>query len=216
MSGERKRKPMLERSCRDFIRDLSGSAPTPGGGGASALGGALGTALGSMVGNLTLGKKKYAAVQEDIRRLLEELAVLTEEMGRLTERDAEVFEPLSVAYGLPGKTEAEKAEKERILEEALKLACSVPLEIMEKAVEALSPMEELAQKGTRIALSDVGVGAQFLRTAALGALVNVYTNTRLMKDRAYAGEINGRAQTLEKLAVEKADRIFEEVEAVLK
>ena len=209
-------KKMLEKSCYEFLDQLASAAPVPGGGGASALGGALGLALGSMVGNLTLGKKKYANVQEDIKRLLVALDRSMHEMEALVQRDADVFEPLSKAYGMPMETEEQKAEKARVLEEALKMACSVPLEIMEKGVSALTQMEELSKKGTKLALSDVGVGVQFLRAAVLGASMNVYTNTRLMKDKADAAWCDQKADMLKNKAVELADRIFEEVEVMLR
>ncbi|NLC84893.1 MAG: cyclodeaminase/cyclohydrolase family protein, partial [Ruminococcaceae bacterium] len=110
---------MLEQSCNEFITDLASSSPTPGGGGASALVGAVGMALGSMVGNLTLGRKKYAEVEPEIKQLLLKSAEITEQFKLLVSRDAEAFQPLSRAYGLPQTTEAEKLEREKIMQAAL-------------------------------------------------------------------------------------------------
>jgi len=207
---------MTEKSCREFVDILASKEPVPGGGGASALVGALGMALGSMVGNLTLGKKKYADVQDDIKRILEKAEALQKEMLELVEKDAEVFEPLSKAYGLPKETEEEKKKKEQILEEALKLACSVPIKIMEKAIEAIDLHEELAQKGTRLAISDVGVGVLFCKSALMGASLNVYINTSLMKDRDYAASVNSMTEKMLEEGCKKADRIYREVEAGIK
>lgn len=207
---------MTEKSCRDFVEILASKEPVPGGGGGSAMVGALGMALGSMVGNLTLGKKKYADVQEDIKKILKKAETLQREMLELVEKDAEVFEPLSKAYGLPKETEEERKKKEQILEEALKLACSVPIKIMEKAIEAIDLHEELAQKGTRIAISDVGVGVLFCKSALMGASLNVYINTSLMKDRDYAVKINSLTEKMLDEGSKKADRIYREVEAGIK
>ena len=207
---------MLDKSCTDFLSVLSSAAPVPGGGGASALVGAVGVALGSMVGNLTLGKKKYERVQEDIKTILEKAEALRTELSALVEKDAEAFEPLSKAYGLPKNTDEEKRYRDEVMEKALKLACAVPMEIMEKSLEAMDLHEELVRKGTRIAISDVGVGVLFCKSALLGASLNVFINTKLMKDRTYAGQINEKAEKMICDGSSKADRIYREVEAAIK
>ena len=128
---------LLEQKTTDFLEQLSSSAPIPGGGGASAAVGAFASALGLMVTNLTVGKKKYADVEEEMYELKAKCDQLQKDFLRLIERDAEVFEPLSKAYGMPKETEEEKAEKARVMEIVLKDACSVPMEIMEKCCEAI-------------------------------------------------------------------------------
>ena len=176
--------------CDEFVTVLASKAPVPGGGGASALVGAVGTALGNMVGSLTVGKKKYAAVEEEMQELKAKADVLQKELLHLVERDAEVFEPLSKAYGMPKETEEEKAEKARVMEAALKEACSVPVEIMEKCCEAIDLLVEFAAKGSVLAISDAGVGAAFCKAALEGASLNVYINTKSMADREYAESLN--------------------------
>ncbi|GHU08205.1 sugar ABC transporter substrate-binding protein [Spirochaetia bacterium] len=205
-----------EKSCIDFVSVLASKEPVPGGGGASALVGAIGTALGNMVGSLTTGKKKYADVEADIQRLKKESDRLQGEFLALVQRDAEVFEPLSKAYSLPRETEAEKAEKTRIMEAALKEACSVPLEIMEKCGEAIKVIEEFAAKGSRLALSDAGVGAAFCKAALDGASLNVYINTAAMTDKVYAEEINRKTDALLTEYEPLADKIFKSVKDSLK
>lgn len=175
---------------------LAGAAPVPGGGGASALAGALGMALGNMVGSLTLGKKKYADVQVDIIKLKARADGLQRELLDLVRRDAEAFEPLARAYGLPKDSEAEKAEKAKVMEAALRAAAAVPLEIMEKCGEAICLLEAFGEKGTAIAISDVGVGAALCGAALEGAALNVFINTKAMADAAFAEEMNRRAQAL--------------------
>jgi formiminotetrahydrofolate cyclodeaminase len=206
----------IEYSCKEFTDALASGAPVPGGGGASALVGALGTALGSMVGNLTLGKKKYESVQDDIKAILEKAQLLKEQLLSLVDKDAEVFEPLSKAYGLPKNTEEEKRKRDEIMENALRMACSVPVEIMEKAMEAIALHEELATKGSRIAISDVGVGVLLCKSALMGASLNVFINTKLMKDRQYADEINSRVDEMLKSGIKRADAVYMEVESGLR
>ena len=174
--------------CNEFVEVLGSKAPVPGGGGASALVGAVGTALGNMVGALTVGKKKYADVEEEMKELMAKATTLQDELLHLIERDAEVFEPLSKAYGMPRETEEEKAEKARVMEIVLKDACSVPMEIMEKCCEAIDLIVEFAAKGSALAISDAGVGAAFCKAALEGASLNVYINTKSMKNREYAEE----------------------------
>jgi formiminotetrahydrofolate cyclodeaminase len=205
-----------EKSCADFIALLASKEPVPGGGGASALVGAVGVALGNMVGSLTAGKKKYAAVEADIIRLKKESDRLQAEFLALVQRDAEVFEPLSRAYALPRQTEAEQAEKTKVMEAALREACGVPLEIMEKCGEAIKVIEEFAAKGSSLAISDAGVGALFCRAALSGASLNVFINTAAMTDRAYAEDTNRRANALLAEYEPRADAVFKSVKDRLK
>lgn len=203
-------------TCEEFVDVLSTKAPVPGGGGASALVGALGCALGNMVGSLTVGKKKYADVEENIIALKEKADVLQKELLRLVEEDAKVFEPLSKAYGMPKETEEEKAEKARVMAVVLKDACSVPMEIMRKCCEAVELIEEFAAKGSVIALSDAGVGAAFCKAALLGASLNVFINTKSMMDREYAESLNLEAERMIEEYSVRADNVFNSVKERLK
>ena len=203
---------MMEmNTIQEFLAVLSSKAPVPGGGGASALAGALGNALGQMVANLTIGKKRYADVEEEICGLLKRMEGLQAEFVRLADRDAEVFAPLAQCYSLPASTPEEQAYKEQVMEERLYDASQVPMEIMERAVEMMEILDILADKGSRLAVSDVGVGIQYMRAALLGAVMNVYINTRSMKNRQRAEEINQRALNLTKRGSSMADEIYSKV-----
>ena len=184
------------KTCEEFVDVLASKAPVPGGGGASALVGAIGMALGNMVGSLTVGKKKYADVEADIIALKEKATALQADFLRLVEADAEAFEPLAKAYGMPRETEEEKAEKVRVMAIVLKDACAVPMEIMEKCCEALDLIKEFAAKGSKLAISDAGVAATFCKAALKGASLNVYINTKSMADREYAEELNAKADAM--------------------
>ncbi len=202
--------------CNEFVEVLGSKAPVPGGGGASALVGAVGTALGNMVGALTVGKKKYADVEEEMKELMAKATTLQDELLHLIERDAEVFEPLSKAYGMPRETEEEKAEKARVMEIVLKDACSVPMEIMEKCCEAIDLIVEFAAKGSALAISDAGVGAAFCKAALEGASLNVYINTKSMKNRECAEELNRKCDEMLAVYTVKADEIFRNILGRLK
>lgn len=202
--------------CNEFVDVLASKAPVPGGGGASALVGAVGTALGNMVGSLTVGKKKYADVEAEMYELKAKCDKLQAELLTLVEKDAEVFEPLSRAYGMPRATEEEKAEKARVMEIVLKDACSVPMEIMEKCCEAIELIGEFAAKGSALAISDAGVGAAFCKAALQGASLNVYINTKSMTNRTYAEELNAKADAMLAKYPAMADEIYERVLGRLK
>lgn len=205
-----------DKSCSEFVEVLASKAPVPGGGGASAMVGALATALGNMVGSLTVGKKKYAAVEEEMWELKDRCDRLQKDFLHLVERDAEVFEPLARAYSMPKNTEEEKAEKARVMEIVLRDACSVPMEIMEKCCEAIDIIAVFAEKGSVIAISDAGVGAAFAKAALQGASLNVYINTKSMADKALAAELNARCDRMLEEYTGKADAIFDSVLGRLK
>ena len=204
-----------EKSSREFVEVLSSKEPVPGGGGASALVGAVGCALGNMVGSLTVGKKKYADVEADIIALKEKADILQAQLLELVDKDAEAFEPLAKAYGMPKETDEEKAKKAEVMEAALKTACGVPLEIMRKCAEAIELIEQFAAKGSRLALSDAGVGASFCKAALYGASLNVFINTKAMTDRETAGKFNKEALEMMEEYGSRADRVFDTVKKSL-
>ena len=205
-----------EMVTEEFLAELSSKKPTPGGGGAAALGGAAGVSLGQMVINLTLGKKKYADVEEEMKDLNGQLEALKAEFLHLADEDAQVFAPLAAAYGLPGTTDEEKKRKAEVLEGHLLTASLVPLHVMEDAQKALVIMDILAEKGSRMAVSDVGVGVQFIRTALTGAVMNVWINTKSMKDREKAEELNRQADEMMRSGTAAADAVYQKVENALR
>lgn len=202
----------IEYSCVDFTDRLSSKSPVPGGGGASAMVGALGIALGSMVCNYTIGKKKYKNVEEDVRLVLQKAKKLQDEYLELVDRDAEVFKPLSRAYKMPKKTKEERIKKAETMEQSLKNACTVPLRIMEISHEAINLHEELANKGSKIVISDVGVGVLFCKAALQGGSLNVYINTSSIKDTEFVEKANKKAMKLLDKGIQKADRVYENIQ----
>lgn len=202
---------LREKSCTEFTEELASRAAVPGGGGAAALAGALGTALGSMVCNLTSGKKKYAQYEEDIQRILAKAKDLYERMLVLIDEDAENFYPLSKAYGLPKETEEQKAYKEETLQKCLKVAIKGPVEIMRLSAEAVDLQEELADKGSKLAISDVGCGALLLKSAIQSAWLNVVINLNSIRDDAYCRELRDELVPLMEESCRKCDAIYDKV-----
>ncbi len=180
---------LANRSFEDFVAVLAAKEPVPGGGGAAALAGALGVALCSMVGNYTSGKKTYAAVEEDVQRMLGEAEDVRKRLVQLVQEDAAAFLPLSKAYAIP----RDNPERAVILEEATKLACAAPMQMMREICHAIELLEEMGQKGSKMLASDVGCGALLCRAALEAASLNVFVNTRTLKDRSYAELIEQEA-----------------------
>lgn len=197
----------MTSSIQEFIDTLSSKAPVPGGGGASALIGAVSSSLCSMVANLTSGKKKYADFQNDIDQILKETEVSTKNLLVLIQKDAEAFEPLSKAYGIP----KDMPERDDILEKALVTAGTVPLEILKESAKLVAILEQLSVKGSRLALSDVGVAASACRSAMEGAAMNVYCNTRLMKNREYAITMNTETDSILQSGIARCDKIYNKI-----
>ncbi len=183
---------MLEKPATQFLMELSSNAPVPGGGGASAAVGAFAAALGMMVTNLTIGKKKYAEYEEELVACRARLEDLRDQLIDLVDGDAVAFEPLSKAYSIP----KDDPNRDQIMEDALYEASVVPMSIMETVLAAAKELEILVEKGSRLAVSDVGVGILFAQAAIEGASLNVYINTKLMKNRERADEMNAKADAI--------------------
>jgi formiminotetrahydrofolate cyclodeaminase len=169
-----------------------------------------------MVGSLTVGKKKYVDVEGEIIELKKRSDDLQKALIALIDKDAEDFAPLAKAYGLPKDTPEQQAEKDRIMEEALRGATATPFEIMKKCAQAIDIIEGFAAKGSKLAISDAGVGVIFCKAALSGASLNVFINTKAMKDRSYAEKINTEADGLIAEYEAKADRIFADVKSRLR
>ncbi len=181
---------LIDRTVADFTQELASPAPVPGGGGASALAAAIGISLGDMVGELTVGKKRYADVEEDIRGLMERSQALRLRFLELVDADAEAFAPLAKAYGIPKDD---------------------PMDIMRACAEALDIIEEFAAKGSKIAISDAGCGAILCKAAMQAASLNVFINTKSMKDRTCAEALEEEANALLAKYTVLGDAVFNKV-----
>lgn len=198
---------MIEKSCADFAAVLASKAPVPGGGGAAALVGALGTALCSMVGNLTVGRKKYAQYEADVKRMLEKGAAVQERLLDLVDKDAEAFEPLSKAYSIP----KDDPKHDETLEAATKFACEAPVEMMKACCEAIELLEEMLEKGSVTLVSDVGCGAICCAAALESASMNIFVNTKTLLDREAAAKLDDQADAMLREYMPRARKVADEV-----
>ena len=198
---------MIEKSCADFAAVLASKAPVPGGGGAAALVGALGTALCSMVGNLTVGRKKYAQYEADVKRMLEKGAAVQERLLDLVDKDAEAFEPLSKAYSIP----KDDPKHDETLEAATKFACEAPVEMMKACCEAIELLEEMLEKGSVTLVSDVGCGALCCAAALESASMNIFVNTKTLLDREAAAKLDDQADAMLREYMPRARTVADEV-----
>ena len=198
---------MTLESCRFFVEMLASSTPSPGGGGAAALVGAVGSALGHMASNLTVGKKKYAEVQAEIQILNQRFMQLEKQLLDQVEADEKGFLPLAAAYKLP----KDAPGYDRFMDEATLEACQVPLKIMELCCRVLDCIAVVAEKGSRLAVSDAGSGAVCCKAALQAASVTVFINTKSLRNRSAASAIDARVwQMLEDYGT-LADRIYLDV-----
>lgn len=197
----------VEQNLNEFAASLASKSPTPGGGGASALAGAVGIALGEMVGALTVGKPKYAEVEDEIKDLLERAGKLRARLLDCVDRDAAAFAPLGEAYKLPKDAPGRGETMERCLRDA----AAVPLEIFDLCCEAIELLRAFGEKGSALAVSDAATGAVLCRGAMYGAAVNVKANTKLMKDREYAETVNRHVDGMMEKYWRIAEKTYEDI-----
>ncbi len=187
---------MIDRSLREFLDELAGPAPAPGGGVAAALAGALGAALVSMVANLTRDKKGYEAAWAEAGQLLGQSERLGARLLALTGEDYAAFMRLTQARKLPRGSDEEKAKRTAAVQVALRGAAEVPLQIAEACAAAMQLCRPIAEIGNKNALSDAGVAVLMAEAGLRGAALNVLINLGLIKDAAYVAEKRARLDAL--------------------
>jgi formiminotetrahydrofolate cyclodeaminase len=198
---------LTDMTCSEFTQTLAAKAPVPGGGGAAAMTGAFGACLCSMAANYTVGKKKYAAYEDELQEVLTETASIRDELLRLTQQDAENFEPLSKAYGIP-KDDPGRANA---LEKATLAALQPPMDMMRTIKRSVELLERMTVIGSVIMMSDVGCGALLAESALKSAALNVFVNTGCLTDRDRAEEIEKEADAILSEYVPRAQKVAETV-----
>ncbi|MBN2393162.1 MAG: cyclodeaminase/cyclohydrolase family protein [Anaerolineae bacterium] len=187
---------LTDKSLEAFVDELSSASPTPGGGSVAALSGALGAALVSMVCNLTVGRKKYAGVQEDVTELMEHSERLRTQLTGLIEADAQVFTQVSQAMKMPRNTDDEKVNRAAKMEDALKAATNVPMEVAEACVGVMNLCQPVAEKGNSNAVSDAGVAMLMAEAGLRSAALNVLINLGWIKDQEFVSVMQARLDRL--------------------
>ena len=194
------------KTVNEFLDELASDSPAPGGGSVAALSAALGAALISMVCRLTIGKKKYADVRDEMEAMLKRSEELRASFSELAEKDTEAFDSVMRAFAMPKETEEQKLRRTATIQEATKSATLVPLNVMQLCVEALSLTKTVAEKGNTNSISDAGVAALMLQAACSGAALNVRINLAALEDKHFVDEttekLNKIQNDVEKLSSE--------------
>jgi formiminotetrahydrofolate cyclodeaminase len=198
-----------------FLDELASSAPAPGGGSVAALAGALGAALISMVNNLTVGKEKYAGVQDDIKALLNKSESLRKKLADLLEEDVVVYTKLNQTMKMPRDTEEQKTARAKAMDRDLKAAAEVPLRVAEACVAVMALCRPVAEKGNVNAVSDVGVGILMAEAGLRSAALNVLINLGWIKDARYVSDTRQKLDALLKGKPALRDEIYEFVASKL-
>ena len=203
---------LIDKKVSNFLDELASNSPTPGGGSVAALAGALGAALISMVGNLTVGKKKYEDVEEDIKKILSSSEKLRYELSQLIEEDVKVFNNFMSTYKMPKETEDEKKVRAEKIQESLIKAAKVPLKVAYKCLDILSLSKEVAEKGNINVVSDAGVAALMAEAALESAILNVKINLKMIKDEKTKEELSSSIQELLLKEKGQKEKVLEIVE----
>ena len=206
---------LIDKTFSQFLDELASSSPAPGGGSVAALAGAVGAALASMVCSLTIGKKKYADVQDEMKAVLEQTELLRKELTQLIDKDTEAFNSVMAAFGLPKWTEQEQATRSAAIQEATKAATLVPLSVMRTCEKALLHARTVAQKGNKNSASDAGVAALMLQAGCAGAALNVRINLGGLNDAAFVQEITQQSAEIARNVEKMTREVLAEVEKSL-
>jgi formiminotetrahydrofolate cyclodeaminase len=199
---------LTDRPTRSFLNELASAAPAPGGGSVAALSGALGAGLISMVCNLTLGKPKYADVQDNISALLKKSESLRKELTDLLEEDVQAYSKLSQIMKMPRDTEEQKAARAALMDQALKAATDVPMRVAAACVAVMELCPPAAEKGNTNAVSDVGVGILMAEAGLRSAALNVLINLGFIKDEGFVNESRKKLNSLLQGKPELRDEIY--------
>jgi formiminotetrahydrofolate cyclodeaminase len=190
----------IEKSLRQYIADVASNEPTPGGGSVSALVGSLGGALTNMVSNLSVGKKAYEELSDEIKNEMaasnEEVEKIVEVLNNIVDEDTKAFDKVMDAFKLPKETDEEKAARTNAIQEGYKIALEVPLRCAENCLRVLSLQNIFARYGNVNAITDIGVGTLLAYSGLEGALFNVTINLGSLKNEEYKKEITAKVDSI--------------------
>jgi formiminotetrahydrofolate cyclodeaminase len=199
---------LSDMNIKEFLAETASDAPVPGGGSVAALSAAIAASLAEMVANLTVGKKGYDDVQDEMKSISEKMHVYTYEFVDFIDKDATSFDDVMKSFKLPKDTDEEKKIRTAAIQNGMKLAANVPLETAQKAMETLGMIEAVVVRGNSNAVTDGAVAAMMTRTAVLSALYNVKINLGSIKDAEYVERVAAEVARIEKEVVESEARIL--------
>lgn len=206
---------LVSKNISEFLNTLASPSPAPGGGSVSALAGALAAALISMVSHLTIGKKKYASVENEIKSVLDQAEKLRSTLTTLIDKDTDAFNIVMSAFAMPKETDEQKNARAAAIESATKEATMVPLNVMQVCKEASALCDFVARNGNVNALSDAGVSALLLRAGCSGAYYNVKINLSSLHDTAFVEKIKKEASAIVDDVDAKTQSVMDHVESAL-
>lgn len=196
-------------TVKGFLDTTAGKDPVPGGGSISALCGSIAAALTEMVAGLTIGKKKYAEVEEQMKQLVERVQEIRQQLILDVDRDSEAYNVVFAAFQMPKETDEEKAARSAQIQEATKIAANVPMEVARRVYSLLSDIEEVVSNGNQNAVTDGCVAMMSARNAIIGALFNVRINLTSIKDEQYVADMTAEADRLEREVIEREAKVIE-------
>lgn len=205
-----------KKTVSAFLDEVASSSPAPGGGSVAAVSGALGVALTAMVCNLTIGKKKYAEVEEEMKGILASAEAQRAQFTELIDKDADAFKKVMEAFGLPKETEEQKALRSAAITAATKEAALVPLEVMKHCIDGLALAQQVAANGNRNSVSDAGVSALMLHAACEAAALNVMINLNGLSDAEFVGWKTDEVNSLRKTSTMMLEEAMEIVDGKIK
>lgn len=200
---------LTDLTVKGFLDTTAGKDPVPGGGSISALCGSIAAALTEMVAGLTIGKKKYAEVEEQMKQLVERVQEIRHQLILDVDRDSEAYNVVFAAFQMPKETDEEKAARSAQIQEATKIAANVPMEVARRVYSLLSDIEEVVSNGNQNAVTDGCVAMMSARNAIIGALFNVRINLTSIKDEQYVADMTAEADRLEREVIEREAKVIE-------
>ena len=200
---------LTDLTVEGFLDVTAGKDPVPGGGSISALCGSIAAALTEMVASLTIGKKKYAEVEEQMKQLAERVQQIRQQLILDVDRDSEAYNVVFAAFQMPKETDEEKAARSAQIQEATKIAANVPMEVARRVYSLLSDIEEVVSNGNQNAVTDGCVAMMSARNAIIGALFNVRINLTSIKDEQYVADMTAEADRLEREVIEREAKVIE-------
>lgn len=207
--------PLASMKINGFLSELASNSPAPGGGSVAALAGSLGAALSSMVCNLTVGKEKYADVQNEIKTVLKESESLRKELTKLIDEDTDAFNDVMKAFKMPKETEEQKKKRSRAIQDGYKVAASVPLKTAKTCASILDVAMVVAEKGNKSSITDAAVSALMAQAGVISAILNVKINLGSIKDEGFVKKISSDLDKLEENSADKTSKILKIVNSNL-
>ena len=195
--------PLVDLSLKDFLTRTASGSPVPGGGSIAALSAALAAALSEMVAHLTIGKKGVEALEEEMQDIAKDAFQYREKLIRAIDRDSDAYNDVLIAFQLPKGTDQEETQRKRAIQEALKEAARVPLDVAREAFKVIELAGKTLKQGNKNAVTDAAVAVMMARTAVLSALYNVKINLASIKDASFIKDVGKEVTHMESEIVKR-------------